>query len=140
MTGEIRGISDPDKTGSISVSQCASINREILPGDVGGTIADQELSHCTEIPGIAERMNRHSCEDRGFSFWSHDLLVHLTREPARRDAVDTDVVVCPLDGEPACQTADLLTQYGTTSVKPRCAAMLLILMMRPLCLLSFKYG
>ena len=106
MTGEIRGISDPDKTGSISVSQCASINREILPGDVGGTIADQELSHCTEIPGIAERMNRHSCEDRGFSFWSHDLLVHLTREPARRDAVDTDVVVCPLDGEPACQTAD----------------------------------
>ena len=83
MTGEIRGISDPD-------------NREILPGDVGGTIADQELSHCTEIPGIAERMNRHSCEDRGFSFWSHDLLVHLTREPARRDAVDTDVVVCPL--------------------------------------------
>ena len=49
MTGEIRGISDPDKTGSISVSQCASINREILPGDVGGTIADQELSHCTEI-------------------------------------------------------------------------------------------
>ena len=32
MTGEIRGISDPDKTGSISVSQCASINREILPG------------------------------------------------------------------------------------------------------------
>ena len=36
------------------------------------------------------------------------------------------------------QTAALLVQYGTTSENPRCAAMLLMLTMRPLCALLLR--
>lgn len=68
--------------------------------------SDQEEGHCAEILGLSEVVDSNAVEDPFPTIIIHHVVEHLAVEPARSNAVDADIVLCPFDCETSRHSAD----------------------------------